>query len=123
MWSYVLCGVVAASRVLAIVFLGGVWVIVGCAVWGCCGAAILVLMLALPPLISPAEDVHRVAAGMFTISYSCAVIVPIISGVLLGPAPAGTLAPFMPIGICALVDRRPCTDHRAAREKAAASDE
>ena len=60
------------------------------------------LILALPPLISPPEDVHRVAAGMFTISYSCAVIVPIISGVLWDLT-GWPLAPFIPIGICALV--------------------
>ena len=102
MWSYVFCGVVALASLLAIVFLGGVWVIVGCAVWGCCGAAILVLILALPPLISPPEDVHRVASGMFAISYSCAVIVPIIGGVLWDLT-GWNLAPFIPIGICALV--------------------
>ena len=102
MWSYVLCGVVALASLLAIVFLGGVWVTVGCAVWGCCGAAILVLILALPPLISPPEDVHRVASGMFAISYSCAVIVPIIGGVLWDLT-GWHLAPFIPIGICALV--------------------
>ena len=95
-------GVVALASLLAIVFLGGVWVIVGCAVWGCCGAAILVLILALPPLISPPEDVHRVASGMFAISYSCAVIVPIIGGVLWDLT-GWHLAPFIPIGICALV--------------------
>ena len=77
------CALSSASlSVLAIVFLGGAWVVVGAAVWGCAGAAVLVLVLALPPLISPPEDVHRVTAGMFTISYSCAVIVPIISGAL-----------------------------------------
>ncbi len=51
-----------------------VWPIVGC-------ASILVLVLALPPLLAKPDDVHRVTAAMFTISYSCAVIVPIISGV------------------------------------------
>ena len=35
-WSYVACGVVSLAAVLAIVFLGGVWVIVGC---GHAGAA------------------------------------------------------------------------------------
>ena len=101
---------------LAIVFLGGVWVVIGCAVWGCFGAAVLVLVLALPPLISPPEDVHRVAAGMFAISYSCAVIVPIISGVLWDLT-GWTLAPFIPIGVCTLRPDRPCTHHRAARKK------
>jgi CP family cyanate transporter-like MFS transporter len=59
-------------------------------------------VLALPPLISPPEDVHRVSAGMFTISYSCAVIVPVISGVLWDLT-GWTYAPFIPIGVCALV--------------------
>ena len=90
MWSYLLCAYRSVSAMLAIVFLGGVWVVVGVAVWGCGGAAVLVLVLALPPLIAPPEDVHRVTAGMFTISYSCAVIVPIIGGALWD-LPAGRL--------------------------------
>ena len=100
-WSYLACGVVCLISVLAMIF-GGTWVVIGAAAWGCAGAAILVLVLALPPLISPAEDVHRVTAGMFTISYSCAVIVPIISGVLWD-ATGWTLAPFVPIVLCMLV--------------------
>ena len=96
--------------------LGGTWVVIGAAVWGCFGAAVLVLVLALPPLISPPEDVHRVSAGMFTISYSCAVIVPIISGAFWDLS-GWTLAPFIPIVACMLVADRPCTHHRAARQK------
>jgi CP family cyanate transporter-like MFS transporter len=101
MWSYLACGLICLAAMLGIVFLGGVWTVVGCAIWGCAGAAVLVLVLALPPLISPAEDVARVTAGMFTISYSCAVIVPIISG-LLWDLSGWTLAPFIPIGVCTL---------------------
>src|SRR5690606_14470803 len=85
-----------------IVGLGGVWVVVGAAVWGCVGAAVLGLVLALPPLISPPESVHRVSAGMFTISYSCAVVVPIISGILWDVT-GWTPAPFIPIIGCMLV--------------------
>jgi MFS transporter, CP family, cyanate transporter len=102
MWSYLLCAFVCFAAMLAVVFLGGVWIVVGVAVWACAGAAVLVLVLALPPLIVPAEDVHRLTAGMFTISYSCAVIVPIISGALWD-ATGWTLAPFVPILICAIV--------------------
>ena len=54
-WSYLACGLICLAVVLAIVFLGGIWVVVGCAVWGCAGAAVLVLVLALPPLIAPAR--------------------------------------------------------------------
>jgi CP family cyanate transporter-like MFS transporter len=101
-WSNLACGAACLAGLLAIVGPGDVWVIVGTAVWGCAGAAVLVLVLALPPLISPPEDVHRVSAGMFTISYSCAVVVPIISG-LLWDVTGWTLAPFIPMVICMLV--------------------
>jgi len=100
-WSYLVCGVVCLMCVLAML-LGGTWVVIGAAVWGCFGAAVLVLVLALPPLISPPEDVHRVSAGMFTISYSCAVIVPIISGAFWDLS-GWTLAPMIPIIACMLV--------------------
>ena len=99
MWSYLACGFFCSAAVLAIVFGSGTWVVIGCGVWGCFGATVLILVLALPPLISPPEDVHRVSAGMFVISYSCAVIVPIVSG-LLWDITGWTLAPFIPIGVC-----------------------
>ena len=101
-WSYLVCGIVCLACVLAIVLLGGIWVIVGTAVWACFGAAVLVLILALPPLISRPEDVHRVTAGIFTISYSCAVVVPIVAGVLWDLT-GWTVSPFIPIIICMLV--------------------
>jgi CP family cyanate transporter-like MFS transporter len=100
-WSYLLCALVCLAAILAIVLLGGIWIVIGTAVWACAGAAVLVLVLALPPLIAPAEDVHRLTAGMFTISYSCAVIVPVISGALWD-ATGWTLAPFVPILVCAI---------------------
>jgi CP family cyanate transporter-like MFS transporter len=43
-------------------------------------AVTFAVMLALPPILSKPGDVHRTAAGMFTISYSCAVIIPTLSG-------------------------------------------
>jgi len=101
-WSYLGCGLVCLAAVMAIVSIGGSWVVIGAAIWGCAGAAVLVLVLALPPLIAPPDDVHRVTAGIFTISYSCAVIVPIISG-HLWDLTGWTLAPFIPIGVCSLV--------------------
>ena len=51
--------------------------------------------------IAPPEDVHRVTAGIFTISYSCAVIVPIIGGALWDLT-GWTFAPFIPIGLCSI---------------------
>jgi CP family cyanate transporter-like MFS transporter len=100
-WSYVICGLVCLLSVLAIVFLGGVWVIIGTALIGCFAAAVLVLILALPPLISAPGDVHHVTAGMFSISYSCAVIVPILAGFIWDHTGRPGSA-FVPIVICTL---------------------
>ena len=63
-----------------IVFGSGPVVVLSTTLIGFFAAGILVLTLALPPLLAPPDDVHRVTAAMFTISYSCAVIVPVISG-------------------------------------------
>jgi CP family cyanate transporter-like MFS transporter len=100
-WSYLVCGLACFAGLLAIVLLGGVWVIIGAAIIGFFAAAILVLILALPPLISPPEDVHRLSAGIFTISYSCAVIVPIVSGLAWDLTGWPAIA-FVPLGLCAL---------------------
>ncbi len=80
-WSYLTCGIVCLGCVLAIVLVGGIWTVVAATVFGCFAAAVLVLILALPPLISPPDEVHLTAAGVFTISYTCAVVIPIVSGI------------------------------------------
>jgi CP family cyanate transporter-like MFS transporter len=63
---------------------------------------VLILILALPPLLSRKEDVPSMAAGIFTISYSCAVIVPIISG-LLWDVTGAPQAAFIPVALSALL--------------------
>lgn len=99
--SYVACGVLLLASVLGLAFAPGEWVIVSAGLIGFVDAALFVLMLALPPLLSELNDVHRVSAGMFTISYSCAVVMPILSG-LVWDMTGLPIAAFLPIGICAL---------------------
>lgn len=101
-WPYVLCGAVALAAVVGIIVLGDVWIVACAAVLGSAAAGGLILILALPPLLSPPEDVHRTTAAMFTISYTTAVITPVLSGLgwdLSGSAPAA----FMPLALCALL--------------------
>jgi MFS transporter, CP family, cyanate transporter len=100
--TYVVLGAANLLAALGII-LGNVPIIVASAgLIGVSTAAILILVLALPPLLTRQEDVPRMAAGMFTISYSCAVVVPILSGVawdLTGlPATA-----FVPMAMIALL--------------------
>jgi CP family cyanate transporter-like MFS transporter len=101
-WPYVVCGVLCLAATLGIVFGIGAWIVAAAALQGFAAAAILILVLALPPLLSPPDDVHRVTAAMFTISYSCAVIVPVISGILWDLSGIAALA-FLPIALCGIL--------------------
>ena len=85
-----------------IVFGSGPVVVAAATLIGFAAAGILVLVLALPPLLAPPDDVHRVTAAMFTISYSCAVIVPVISGLAWDTTGIGAFA-FVPIALCGIV--------------------
>jgi CP family cyanate transporter-like MFS transporter len=101
-WPYVGCGLLSLFSVIGILS-GTGWIIVAAAAaLGFSGAATLTLLLALPPLLSPPEDIHRTTAAMFTISYSCAVIAPIISGLAWDASGIPAVA-FAPIGLFSLL--------------------
>jgi MFS transporter, CP family, cyanate transporter len=101
-WPYVGCGILGLAGVAGVVFGNPSVLLLATAALGFVCAAVLILMLALPPLLSPPDDVHRLAAAMFTVSYSCAVITPVFSGLAwdLTGVPATA---FIPIGVCALL--------------------
>jgi CP family cyanate transporter-like MFS transporter len=101
-WPYMLCGVLCLASVLGMVFASGAGFIAAAGLLGFAAGGTFVLMLALPPLLSPPDDVHRVSAAMLTLAYACAVIVPILSGLAWDITGRGALA-FLPIGACALV--------------------
>lgn len=111
-WPYVVCGLLCVIATGGIVFCSGAWVVAAATLQGFAAAAILILVLALPPLLSHPDDVHRVTAAMFTISYSCAVIVPVASGVTWDLTGIASTA-FLPIALCGilLVILAPAIDH------------
>jgi CP family cyanate transporter-like MFS transporter len=101
-WPYVACGLLCVIATGGIVFGSGAWIVAAATVQGFAASAILILILALPPLLSAPDDVHRITAAMFTISYSCAVIVPVISGLAWDISGIASLA-FAPIAICGII--------------------
>jgi CP family cyanate transporter-like MFS transporter len=101
-WPYVLCGLICVTAIAGLVFGNGPIVVTAAALIGFSAAAVLILALALPPLLAPPDDVHRVTAAMFTISYSCAVVVPVISGMLWDASGIAALA-FLPMAICGII--------------------
>lgn len=101
-WPYAACGALSLACILGIL-LGSGWVIVAAAgALGFSGAATLILLLTLPSLLSAPGDAHRMTAGILTISYSCAVIVPVLSGLLWDASDIPAVA-FIPIGLCNLL--------------------
>jgi len=49
---------------------------------GFAAAFVLILTLALPPLLAPAEDVHRLSAGMLAIGYTVTFLIPYVGGAI-----------------------------------------
>jgi len=112
-WPYAACGALSIACITGIL-VGHGWVIVAAAAaLGFSGAVSLTLILALPPLLAAPEDVSRTTAAVFTISYSCAVIVPIVSGRIWDASgiPASAFVPiavsnFLLIGLAWGIPRR-----------------
>lgn len=101
-WPIITVGILCIVATLGVVSGNGPLIVAAASLQGFAAAAILVLVLALPPLLGAPDDVHRITAAMFTISYSCAVIIPVISGMLWDLSGIPALA-FAPIGLCGLL--------------------
>lgn len=79
-WPLVGAGALALAALAGFLGLSGPWSIIGVGFLGFCSALGLTLNLALPPLLTDADDVHRLSAAMFTISYTCAFVTSLIGG-------------------------------------------
>jgi MFS transporter, CP family, cyanate transporter len=100
-WPFVAAGVIALAGVCVIVATTSLWSVVGAALIGFACAGVLALALALPALLVPHQDVPRLAAGMFTIGYSVAMLVSVIAGATWDATGIAALA-FLPIAIAGL---------------------
>jgi MFS transporter, CP family, cyanate transporter len=99
-WPYVTVGLLNLTSIIGMVAMPGAWIVFWAGLLGFANAIGLILLLALPPLLSRAGDVHRIAAAMFTISYPCAVLFSVIGGFAWDMTGSPTIA-FVPIGLCA----------------------
>jgi len=113
---YLVFGPISLVSALGLIFSSGAWVVVWAGIIGFSTAVTFAVMLALPPMLSRPGDVHRTAAGMFTISYSCAVIIPTLSGGLWDLTGIPWTV-FVALGLCAVAQTVlgvALTRHRAA---------
>lgn len=98
--AYMTAGALMLVGVVGMVLMRGWPVVAWAGLVGFAGAGGLILVLALPPLLSAPEDVHRLASAMFTISYPCAVLMSVLGGYLWDATAISWIA-FVPIGFCA----------------------
>ena len=101
-WSYAATGLLATFSVVAMLATQGYWIVFWAGVLGFTGAVTLIMALALPSILSAADDVHRTTAGMFTISYSCAMALSVIVG-WLWDVTHRPIVGFAPVALCGLV--------------------
>jgi CP family cyanate transporter-like MFS transporter len=99
---YLLFGPLTIVAFAGMVMMSGYWIVFWSAVMGFASAITFAVILALPPALSAPGDVSRTAAGMFTISYSCAVAIPTISGALWDATGLPWTA-FVPLSLCAVM--------------------
>lgn len=95
-WPLVIAGVLMVGSTTAFVF-GGIWLVAAAAVLGFGTALVFVLVLALPPLLAPAHDVHRLSAGIFTLTYLCPFAGSLAGGVIWD-ASSVPITAFIPVG-------------------------
>jgi CP family cyanate transporter-like MFS transporter len=102
LWPHLVFGPLSFATFVAIMLSGGDWIVLASAILGVSAAVPFVLILALTPVLSAPGDVHRTAAGMFTISYGVAVIVPVICGAVWDLSGAAWTA-FVPLAFCSVL--------------------
>ncbi len=101
-FAYVAAGLLSFFCVAAMVLTNGLWIVFWAGMLGLVGTPTLILVLALPSLLSAPDDVHRSTAGMFTISYSCAMALSVLVGWLWDLTQQPIVA-FTPIALCGLL--------------------
>jgi CP family cyanate transporter-like MFS transporter len=94
-------GPITTLGLLGIVFCDGVWILLSAAAAGLGAAVTFIVTFGLPAVLSPPGEVHRMAGGMFTISYSIAVIVPVLCGAAWDLTGLPWTA-FLPMALCAV---------------------
>jgi MFS transporter, CP family, cyanate transporter len=101
-WPFLLFGPVMLAGFVGLIVMQSPFAVLVCT--GLIGVSTVMTMtpiLALPLFLAAPADVARTAAGMLTISYSCAIIVPTICGALWDMS-GKPWTVFVPLSVCAV---------------------
>jgi MFS transporter, CP family, cyanate transporter len=100
-WPFIACGALMLACIVGMITTASGWTVVFAAGLGFLGAFVLTLGFALPALLGAQSDVARMSAAMFTISYSEALVVSVLSGAAWDIAGSARFA-FLPIALSAV---------------------
>jgi CP family cyanate transporter-like MFS transporter len=101
-WPFVSLQVLSIVALAGLLGMDDAWIVPWAGVIGFCNAFLLILTLALPPLISEPDDVHRLSAAMIFIGYLIAFVMPIVGGFLWDVSHSPPVA-FAPLFLYALL--------------------
>ena len=100
-WAYATTGMASFLCVVGMMLMKGFWIVFWAGTLGFTNAVTLILALALPSVLSAPDDVHRTTAGMFTISYSVAMLLAVVGGWLWDTTHWPILG-FAPVAACTI---------------------
>jgi CP family cyanate transporter-like MFS transporter len=98
-WPFTVFGPLLVLGLIGMLLGDGVWLVISAAVVGFAASVTFVVTFGLPAILAAPDDVHRMAGGMFTISYSIAVVTPILCGAFWDLTGIPWTS-FVPIVIC-----------------------
>jgi CP family cyanate transporter-like MFS transporter len=101
-WPFAIFGPLTLLGTIGVVLGDGIWLVASAAVLGFAASVTFVVTFGLPAILARPDEVHRMAGGMFSISYTIAVIVPIVCGALWDLTGLPWMA-FVPVALCGLV--------------------
>lgn len=100
-WPFMVCGALMLLCVVGIAVTANLWTVVFAGMLGFLGAFVMTLGFALPALLSSPSEMARMSAAMFTVSYSGALVVSVLSGAAWDLSGRPAFA-FLPIALSAL---------------------
>ena len=100
-WPFTVFGPITLLGLIGVVLCDGIWLIVAATVTGIAAAVTFVVTFGLPAILSRPGEVHRMAGGMFTISYGFAVVIPVLCGACWDLTGLPWTA-FIPMVLCAI---------------------
>jgi CP family cyanate transporter-like MFS transporter len=100
-WPFMIFGPLTTLGLIGMMLCDGFWMLVSATAVGIGAAATFIVTFGLPAILSPPGEVHRMAGGMFTISYGIAVVVPVLCGACWDLTGLPWTS-FLPMVLCAI---------------------